>query len=295
MMPDTSQIRAGFRASPCGALAQLLAAAALASGLVGCSGCARQTSSADGGTSSGIDARDSGLAVGAPLPLDAGEGHFQGEIVMTVEEGIDKDTSAPDELPAADRYTFTAMGDAYRWDLFERSQARGDFRLYDRSAHRFYTVMQSQAVIFSTPESSHLIADPNASFILEDRHKQGTVAGQSCELYRTEKPPYRYDICATDKFTPFPFHMMPGHLGTVLPFGAELITRGLFPMVVRVYDTSIDAGAPEKGKIRPFPHPVWTFQVVLVDPKVVDPVVFELPKFTIQRVDFLQAAPKKKR
>jgi hypothetical protein len=291
MTPGSSRLRGFFSSRR---LSIILAATAL-----GCSACARgQGHPDDRGASAALGsdaASDAGLAVGTALPLDAGNGHFEGQILMMIEEGADQPTSRPDELPPSERFTFTAMGDAYRWDIFDRSQPRGDFRVYDRSAHRFYTVMQSQSIIFSTPESSHLVQDPTASFILEDLHKEGRIANQVCELYRTERPPLRYDICATDKFTTFPFHMMPGLMGQTIPFGGELITRGLFPLLVSVYDTTVDAGAPRPGKptVRTLLHPLRKFEVVLIDPKVVDPVVFELPKYTIQRTDYLQSAKKK--
>ena len=292
--------RTGSRASaaqPAGEIALALVLVALCAGGTACS--KAQTQPEDSGVPEAAT-QDGGLSVGSPLPLDAGDGHFQGQLLMMLEESDQLETHAPDELPPMERFTFSARGDAYRWDIFDRSQPRGDFRVYDRSAHRFYTVLQSQSVIFSTPESSHLVHDPNASFVLEDLQKKGRVANEVCELYRTSNGPLRYDICATDRFTTFPFHMMPGLLGQTIPFGAELVTRGLFPLLVRVYDTSIDSGAPLQApgknfKLRPIEHALRKFEVVLVDPKVIDPTVFELPKYTVQRTDFLQAQSKKVR
>jgi hypothetical protein len=253
----------------------------------------------------GSSAASSSSPLSQSMPLqaeaaDAAVTGFQGTMRVMILRDIDSHGRNVDPDEHTKSLMFTVRGNEYRWNLSKDALPRGDFRIYDYGSHRFFTVLGSEAILLYTPDNPVLPdAGDGPVYELKDLQKKAAFGGRSCERYEVRNPPYRYDLCLTTEFPPFPFQMLQGGLDDILPFGDQLVRKGLFPLEATKFEmVNMDGGVStkaKKGSARSMDRPLASLHVMETAPGPVDPALFKLPGFPVRFSPMLQRTAALKR
>lgn len=218
-----------------------------------------------------------------PLAPDA---PFAGRLTLQLTRTNPTDSDKTDIVT----FYFTVKGKKARWDLFGEA-GTGDpsgYRIYDGNQHKFFTVMR-QPVLYTTDEATLIAtraadagAPKNIKLVPDKSEPGGNVQGVACTRMMGQDDEDEYLTCLATGLPPIPLHLLGEASAAILPFGADIEKKGLFPLTVLVRSKERPKGSP----IKPILARLSTLKVERGDPP---DSAFTPPSYPVTELPFLVA------